>query len=198
MLAQPAAVTGSSTAGAPAAPNSPTAPIPAAGRAAPPASPGPGAAGVAPSLPAGWSPPPGWMPPPGWAPPAGWVPPPGWAPPSYGPEGWAPPAGPPLSPGRGPAPGAWRPATGGAIRPSGSQAVPNYLWWAVASSLLFWPTGLAAIAVSVVANRRAKNGDLDGARRASRTSKTLCWITLIVGLVDLLLLVLHVIPPVRL
>jgi hypothetical protein len=49
-----------------------------------------------------------------------------------------------------------------------------------------------------MANRRGRNGDEDGARRASHTAKTLCWITLIVGLIDVLLLILRVIPPVRL
>jgi t-SNARE complex subunit (syntaxin) len=45
----------------------------------------------------------------------------------------------------------------------------------------------------VTANRRAASGDTDAALRASRSAKTFCWVSLILGLVVYLLLAAGVI-----
>jgi t-SNARE complex subunit (syntaxin) len=54
---------------------------------------------------------------------------------------------------------------------------------------------VVGIVCSVVATRRANSGDYDGALRASRTAKTSCWISLILGLVVILLIVSGVLQP---
>jgi Interferon-induced transmembrane protein len=46
----------------------------------------------------------------------------------------------------------------------------------------FTPVGIIGIIASVRANRRAASGDIDGALRASRTAKTYCWVSLVLGL----------------
>jgi len=66
---------------------------------------------------------------------------------------------------------------------SAPGSVPNHLVWAIVStvlaSCLCCPFGLLGIIAIVQANKvntLLNQGDLDGARRASDTAKTWCWV----------------------
>jgi len=77
----------------------------------------------------------------------------------------------------------WRLGGAGSAR----TGVPNYLIWAILCTLFFSPIGIVGIVYSVIANRRAGAGDIDGALRASKVARTWCWVSLIIGLAGLLL-----------
>ncbi|MCW1777221.1 CD225/dispanin family protein [Pantoea ananatis] len=62
--------------------------------------------------------------------------------------------------------------------------VPNHLAWAIISTVLGFClccpaliTGIVAIVFSSKVNSLLNQGDLEGARRASNTAKTWCWVT---------------------
>jgi hypothetical protein len=71
--------------------------------------------------------------------------------------------------------------------PPGS--VPNYLAWSIIATVLSTflcctcisipgiATGIAAIVFSIQVNKKLNAGDFDGAARASKTTKILCWVT---------------------
>jgi hypothetical protein len=168
---------------APAAPP-PAWPAPASGsRPAPPPSWTPAPAGS--SQPSG--PPPAWPPPPATWEPAGsgrWAPPearpsqtdtgaawgqqpwqqsaqPGWAPPRP-PSGWVRPRG-----------SLWDKVFGG----QATAEPPTYFWQALVCLFLFLPTGLAAVAYSLMVTKRQQAGDRMGSLRASQLARLWCLIS---------------------
>jgi hypothetical protein len=58
----------------------------------------------------------------------------------------------------------------------------------VATVLLFWPTGIAAIYFSVQVTRRMAAGDVPGALRSSRLARTFCMLSVAMFLIVLGLL----------
>jgi hypothetical protein len=68
-------------------------------------------------------------------------------------------------------------------------SVPNYLAWSIVGTIMSTilccscisipgiGTGIAAIIYGMQVNKKLIAGDLDGARRASNTTKILCWVT---------------------
>ncbi|WP_024867589.1 CD225/dispanin family protein [Pseudoxanthomonas suwonensis] len=81
--------------------------------------------------------------------------------------------------------------------PNTAQAygpVPNYLAWAIISTVLATclccPLGLVGIVAIVFAakvNGLLAAGDIDGARRASANAKTWCWVATALAIIGLLL-----------
>ncbi|MCD7097920.1 CD225/dispanin family protein [Stenotrophomonas sp. MMGLT7] len=74
------------------------------------------------------------------------------------------------------------------------QPVPNYLAWAIISTVLGFClccpaliTGIVAIVFSTKVNTLLNQGDLEGARRASNTTKTWCWVTTALAIVGLII-----------
>ena len=60
--------------------------------------------------------------------------------------------------------------------------VPNYLLWAILTTLLCCPpVGIPAIYYSVRVDKQLKAGDVEGARAASKNARLWCWICLIAG-----------------
>lgn len=164
---------------------------------APPAWPTP-ASGSRPAPPPSWTPAAAGSPPPP-APPPAWPPPPAaWEPAGSG--RWAPPQPSPTPPAAGtgwdqqpwrkPVQPAWerpRPPSGW-VRPRGSlwdkvfgrqstAQPPTYFWQALVCLFLFLPTGLAAIAYSLLVTRRQQTGDQTGSARASQLARLWCLIT---------------------
>ena len=73
------------------------------------------------------------------------------------------------------------PVTGTMIPPGAT--VPNYLVYAVLSTILcFPPTGIPAIVYSAQVNSKLLAGDLTGAQAASNNAKLWCWISFGLGL----------------
>jgi hypothetical protein len=73
-------------------------------------------------------------------------------------------------------------------------SVPNHLAWAIISTVLATclccPLGLLGIIAIVQSNKvntLLNQGDLDGARRASDTAKTWCWVATVLAIIGLLI-----------
>lgn len=130
-------------------------------------------------------------------PPAAWPPHPGWPPPGREPTTSYPQWGAPP-----PQPWAPRPRTGWS-RPSGSwwdrvlgapaapgaysgTTPPTYFWQALICLFLFLPTGVAAVACSLLVTRRAQTGDSAGSVRASQLTRLWCMATLVLFAVAVL------------
>jgi hypothetical protein len=72
--------------------------------------------------------------------------------------------------------------------------IPNHLAWAIISTVLATclccPLGLVGI-VAIVFSNKVNNllaqGDIDGARRASDTAKTWCWVATALAIIGLLI-----------
>ena len=74
------------------------------------------------------------------------------------------------------------------------EPVPNYLAWAIISTVLATclccPVGLlgiVAIVYSSKVNGLLRQGDIDGARRASANAKTWCWVATALAIIGLLI-----------
>jgi len=66
---------------------------------------------------------------------------------------------------------------------AGTPAPPNYLVWAILSTVLcFWPVGIAAIVFSTQVNGKWARGDVVGAQAASRKAKNFSIATAVIGL----------------
>jgi hypothetical protein len=65
-----------------------------------------------------------------------------------------------------------------------APAIPNHLAWAIISTVVSFCLccfiggipGIVAIVYSAQVNKKVNEGDIDGARRASDTAKTWCWV----------------------
>ncbi len=78
--------------------------------------------------------------------------------------------------------------------PSAPGAIPNHLAWAIIATVLGFClccpsiiTGIVAIVFSSKVNGLLNQGDLEGARRASNSAKTWCWVTTALAIVGLLI-----------
>jgi hypothetical protein len=84
------------------------------------------------------------------------------------------------------------------LRSASSQKVPNYLVMAILVTFLFWPLGIPAIYFAAQVDRNLLSGDYPGAIYSSNLAKTLCWIALGVGLLNLfgvfIFLIVFVLP----
>ena len=77
---------------------------------------------------------------------------------------------------------------------SSHDSVPNYMAWAIVSTIIGFClccpaliTGIVAIVFSSKVNGLLNQGDLDGARRASAQAKTWCWVTTALAIIGLLI-----------
>ncbi len=78
-----------------------------------------------------------------------------------------------------------------AVEPPSEPTPPNYLVWAILSTLFCcWPTGIVAIVFAAQVSSKMQAGDLDGARRASSNAKMWTWITAGLGLAGLVIALL--------
>ncbi|MBB4127683.1 hypothetical protein GGR77_003005 [Xanthomonas translucens] len=73
-------------------------------------------------------------------------------------------------------------------------AIPNHLAWAIIATVLGFclccPSiipGIVAIVFSSKVNGLLNQGDLEGARRASNSAKTWCWVTTALAIVGVVL-----------
>ena len=73
-------------------------------------------------------------------------------------------------------------------------SIPNHLAWSIVSTVLATclccPLGLIGIVGIVFSNKvntLLNQGDLEGARRASNTAKTWCWVATALAIIGLLL-----------
>ncbi|HLM52532.1 MAG TPA: CD225/dispanin family protein [Pseudoxanthomonas sp.] len=72
-------------------------------------------------------------------------------------------------------------------------SIPNYLAWSIISTVLATclccPLGLVGI-VAIVFSNKVNNllaqGDIEGARRASNTAKTWCWVATALAIIGLI------------
>jgi len=78
-------------------------------------------------------------------------------------------------------------------------AIPNHLAWAIIATVLGFclccPSiipGIVAIVYSSKVNGLLNQGDLDGARRASNSAKTWCWVTTALAIVGVVLNIIMV------
>ncbi len=76
--------------------------------------------------------------------------------------------------------------------PAPAAAVPNHLAWSIISTVLATclccPLGLIGIVAIVFSNKvnaALRQGDIDGARRASATAKTWCWVATALAIIGL-------------
>ena len=70
---------------------------------------------------------------------------------------------------------------------AGAPAPPNYLVWAIVSTVrCVWPVGIAAIVFSTQVNGKWARGDLVGAQTASRRARNFSIATAVIGLVLLI------------
>ena len=74
------------------------------------------------------------------------------------------------------------------------EPVPNYLAWAIVSTVLatclccpLGLVGIVAIVFSTKVNGLLRAGDIDGARRASANAKTWCWVATALAIIGLLM-----------
>ena len=75
-----------------------------------------------------------------------------------------------------------------------SGAVPNHLAWSIISTVLatclccpLGLLGIVAIVFSAKVNTLLNQGDIEGARRASATAKTWCWVATALAIIGLLI-----------
>lgn len=73
-------------------------------------------------------------------------------------------------------------------------SIPNHLAWAIVATVLATclccPLGLLGIVAIVQSNKvntLLNQGDLDGARRASNSAKTWCWVATALAIIGLLI-----------
>jgi hypothetical protein len=75
----------------------------------------------------------------------------------------------------------------GVVMPPGGAAVPNYLVYAILTTVVCCPaTGIPAIIYASQVNTKLQLGDVAGAQTASNNAKMWCWISLALGLITLL------------
>lgn len=74
------------------------------------------------------------------------------------------------------------------------QPVPNHLAWAIIATVLatclccpLGLLGIVAIVYSTKVNTLLNQGDIDGARRASNTAKTWCWVATALAILGLVI-----------
>ncbi len=77
-------------------------------------------------------------------------------------------------------------AAPGSQVPLTAAQVPDYMLWACLSLLLFWPTAAVAIYQASQANKLKNAGDLAGAAKAAQLTKTLCFVSLGLGILFIL------------
>lgn len=77
---------------------------------------------------------------------------------------------------------------------SAQEPIPNYLAWSIISTVLatclccpLGLVGIVAIVFSAKVNTLLRQGDLDGARRASANAKTWCWVATALAIIGLLI-----------
>ncbi|HET9078680.1 MAG TPA: CD225/dispanin family protein [Acidimicrobiales bacterium] len=77
--------------------------------------------------------------------------------------------------------GSWWDRLLGTPAPAGAYggAPPTYFWQALVCLFLFLPTGIAAVAYSLLVTRRAQLGDRNGSVRASQMARLWCLATLV-------------------
>lgn len=68
----------------------------------------------------------------------------------------------------------------------GNTTPPTYFWQALVCLFLFLPTGVAAVAYSLLVTRRAQLGDGAGSVRASQMARLWCLATLVLFAVAVL------------
>jgi interferon-induced transmembrane protein len=74
----------------------------------------------------------------------------------------------------------------GVVMPPGGAAVPNYLVYAILTTVVCCPaTGIPAIIYASQVNTKLQLGDVAGAQTASNNAKMWCWISLALGLITL-------------
>ncbi len=80
------------------------------------------------------------------------------------------------------------------VSPQTHDAIPNYLAWAIVSTVLatclccpLGLIGIVAIVFSTQVNGKLNQGDLEGARRASANAKTWCWVATAFAIIGLLM-----------
>lgn len=72
----------------------------------------------------------------------------------------------------------------GLSRPAESDRpppIPNYLVWAVLSTICFVFTGIIAIVYAVQGKRKLAQGDIEAAQSCSHNAKTWCWFSFWLG-----------------
>lgn len=75
------------------------------------------------------------------------------------------------------------------------QRIPNHLAWAIISMIVSFCLccfvggipGIVAIVYAAQVNGKLDRGDIDGARRASDSAKTWCWVATAMAILGLLL-----------
>ena len=77
---------------------------------------------------------------------------------------------------------------------SAPGTIPNYLAWSIISTVLatclccpLGLLGIVAIVFSAKVNTLLNQGDVEGARRASATAKTWCWVATALAIIGLLI-----------
>jgi hypothetical protein len=74
----------------------------------------------------------------------------------------------------------------GVVMPPGGAAVPNYLVYAILTTVVCCPaTGIPAIIYASQVNTKLQLSDVAGAQTASNNAKMWCWISLALGLITL-------------
>ena len=78
-----------------------------------------------------------------------------------------------------------------------TQPIPNYLAWAIVSTVLatclccpIGLIGIVAIVFSSQVNTKLGQGDIEGARRASNNAKIWCWVATALAIVGLIINIL--------
>lgn len=64
---------------------------------------------------------------------------------------------------------------------------PTYFWQSIVCLLLFFPTGIPAVAYSLLVTKREQIGDGPGSFRASQMARLWCIVTLVACVAALLL-----------
>jgi len=79
-----------------------------------------------------------------------------------------------------------------------SNSIPNYLAWSIISTVLatclccpLGLLGIVGIVFSTKVNSLLAQGDIDGARRASNTAKTWCWVTTGLAILGLVINIIY-------
>jgi hypothetical protein len=63
------------------------------------------------------------------------------------------------------------------------EVIPNYLWQAIVCTVCCcWPLGIPAIVYAAQVNTKVTQGNIEGARQASKNAKMWCWIAFGSGL----------------
>ena len=83
-----------------------------------------------------------------------------------------------------------------AFRP---EPVPNHLVWSIVATIIGFClccpsmiTGIVAIVFSARVNTLLTQGNIEGARRASASAKTWCWVTTALAIIGLILNIYYV------